>query len=51
MPRLSRNTPQWKANVKAFLYWSDLGELVPYLLVLILISGLMLAEPHMSAPF
>ena len=48
MPRLSRNTPQWKANVKAFLYWSDLGELVPYLLVLILISGLMLAEPHMS---
>ena len=29
MPRLSRNTPQWKANVKAFLYWSDLGELVP----------------------
>lgn len=48
MPRLSRNTPQWKANVKAFLYWSDLGELVPYLLVLVLISGLMLAEPHMS---
>lgn len=48
MPRLSRNTPQWRANIKAFLYWSDLREIAPYLIVLILISGLMLAEPHMS---
>lgn len=48
MPRLSRHTPQWRANIKAFLYWSDLEEIAPYLLILVFISALMLAEPHMS---
>lgn len=48
MPRVSPHTPRWRANMKAFLYWSDLGEIAPYLIVLVLISGLMLAEPHMS---
>lgn len=48
MPRLSRHTPHWQANIKAFLYWSDLGEIAPYLLILVFISALMLPEPHMS---
>lgn len=48
MPRLRRNTPQWQANVKAFLYWSDLSEILPYLAILGVISILMLLEPHMS---
>ena len=48
VPRLHHNTPRWQANVKAFFYWSDLSELLPYLIILVLIAILMLLEPHMS---
>ena len=32
----------------AFAYWSDLLEVIPYALILLLIGGLMALEPHMS---
>lgn len=48
VPRVYRNTPQWRANLRAFLYWSDLSEILPYLAILGIISVLMLLEPHMS---
>lgn len=47
-PRLRRKDPQWKNDLRSFLYWSDLGELLPYLAILMVISLLMLLEPHLS---
>lgn len=47
-PRLRRKDPQWKNDLRSFLYWSDLGELLPYLAVLMVLSLLMLLEPHLS---
>ena len=47
-PRLRRKDPVWKNQLRSFLYWSDLGELIPYVLVLGVIALLMLREPHMS---
>lgn len=47
-PRLRRKDPMWKNQLRSFLYWSDLGELLPYLTILALIAVLMLKEPHMS---
>lgn len=35
-------------DLRRFAYWSNLTELVPYGLILILIAGLMLLEPHVS---
>ena len=47
-PRLRRKDPIWKNQLRSFLYWSDLGELLPYVGILIVIALLMLKEPHMS---
>lgn len=47
-PRLRRKDPIWKNQLRSFLYWSDLGELLPYVGILIVIAMLMLKEPHMS---
>lgn len=47
-PEFSRRLPQPWERLRYFVYWSNLIELFPYILILGLIGLLMLQEPHMS---
>ncbi|MCD8190826.1 MAG: FtsW/RodA/SpoVE family cell cycle protein, partial [Clostridiales bacterium] len=47
-PKFARRWPQPWENIRYFFYWSDLAELIPYGIILVLIAVLMLMEPHMS---
>ncbi|MCD8147369.1 MAG: putative lipid II flippase FtsW [Clostridiales bacterium] len=47
-PTFSRRWPRLLEKIRYFFYWSDLAELVPYVVILAVIAALMLKEPHMS---
>ncbi len=47
-PKFARRLPQPWENIRYFFYWSDLAELIPYGVILVVIAVLMLMEPHMS---
>ncbi|MCD8008542.1 MAG: putative lipid II flippase FtsW [Clostridiales bacterium] len=47
-PEFARRLPQPWEKIRYFFYWSDLAELIPYGVILVVIAILMLREPHMS---
>ena len=59
MQQLSKQPPRRRKRQSTLSYWADvlswisaktgLGELIPYAVVLVIIAGLLMLEPHMSA--
>lgn len=47
-PQFPNRLPQPWERVRYFFYWSNLAELIPYGLILLLVAGLMAMEPHLS---
>lgn len=48
IPQFNRRLHQPFESLRNFYYWSELAELVPYGLILVVIAGLMMLEPHIS---
>jgi cell division protein FtsW len=47
-PEFENRLPFALEKLRYFLYWSNLVELIPYGIILIVIAGLLAKEPHMS---
>lgn len=48
IPEPKKRYPKPVEALRRFYYWSDLGEMMPYLVILAVICGLIMFQPHLS---